>query len=297
MKVSVLFPVYKPTLPQLVEAIDSIQNQSHDDFECLFLYDAPSDDISELLTRYSKSDSRFRVIRAGDKGLTQALNLGLDISDGEFIARMDADDISSPNRFALQLKHLNDSNLDVVGGDYLVIDNSGNVVDARLVPKGHMEIGVVMAKGVPFAHSSVMIRRQPLIKLGLKYAINRQVVAEDYELWTRMYTHGLKFGNVSDWVLKFRDSETSLSKRVYSSSIKSNRIISKKFISANMGVLICAAQQLHPHKLDKINQEALAYLIFKLALCNGRFTQLSHLRKIVMKSKVIAAFALMAEMF
>ena len=297
MKISVLFPVYKPEPVQLVEAIESIKNQTFEDFECLFLYDAPTKEISELLNNYTKSDMRFRIIKADGKGLAHALNLGLEASDGEFVARMDADDISLPRRFFLQLQLIEDSSLDIVGGDYYVIDNSGIIVDSRLVPKNQAQICVVMAKGIPFVHSSVMIRKKAMDSMCLKYSVDRHVVAEDYELWTRMYLHGFKFGNVNDWILKFRDSDTSLNKKVYASSVKSARNISRSFISLNLNNLIIASNQMFPHRLDKSNQEALAYFIFKVVFLYGRFDQLVNLKRITLRNKVIAALAVINEIF
>lgn len=297
MKISVLFPVYKPTPDHLVEAIDSIKNQTYKKFECLFLYDAPTEEISEILNNYIKSDPRFRIIRAADKGLAYALNLGLDASDGEFIARMDADDISYPDRFFLQLKLIKDFNLDVVGGDYLVIDNLGAVVDSRLVPKSHDQIGIVLAKCVPFAHSSVMMRKQSIDTLCLKYNSDGNVIAEDYDLWTRMYLQNLRFGNVAEWILKFRDSDTSLNKKVYSSSIKSARDISKSFIASNINNLIVTSKKMKPHRLDKLNQEALAYLIFKLVFVYGHFDQIYQLKKVTARNKIIGGLAVLNEIF
>lgn len=297
MKISILFPVYKPAYSQLMAAIESIRNQTHINFECLFLYDAPSKEVTDLLSYFVNDDSRFRIIRAADKGLAHALNMGLEISDGEFVARMDADDISLPNRFKQQLQLINDSNLDVVGGDYYVIDNLGNTVDVRLVPKDHSQIGVVMAKTVPFAHSSVMIRRKAMDSFNLKYSCDKKIIAEDYELWTKMYLKGLKFGNVSDWVLKFRDSDTSLNKRVHSMSLKSASRISYDFISSNINVLNSYCCDLQPHRLDRLNQEALAYLIFNLAFRHYQFNQLKNLKKITMRNKIIAALAFLNHCF
>jgi len=288
MKISVIFPVYKPTLEQLVEAIESIRNQSYGNFECFFLYDSPIVEITDLLNHYKNIDNRFKIIYAEGKGLAHALNLGIDLSDGKYIARMDSDDISLPNRFKLQVELMEKSNLDIVGGDYLLIDNNGYIVDARLVPKNHMQIGIVMAKTVPFAHSSVMIRKKALESYDFKYNEDSMVVAEDYELWTRLYTHGFKFGNVSEWILKFRDSNTSLNKRVYAKCIKSARKISSEFVASNINNLILYVDHVNPQKLDRVNQESYAYLIYKLVLLNGFFSQLKNLKKITMRNKIIA---------
>lgn len=292
MKISVIFPIYQPTPEQLIEAIESIRDQSYENFDCIFLYDSPINDITDILYHYKDIDSRFKIIYAEGKGLTRALNLGIESSDGKYIARMDSDDISLPNRFKLQVELMEKSNLDIVGGDYLVIDNNGCIVDARLVPKNHMQIGVAMAKVVPFAHSSVMIRKQALDSGDFKYNCDSLVVAEDYELWTRLYTHGFKFGNVSEWILKFRDSNTSLNKRVHKKCIKSAHKISNEFVASNIDKLISFLIQMNPHKLDRVNQESYAYLIYKLLLLNGCFTQLKHLKKITMKNKIIALLSL-----
>ena len=288
MKISVIFPIYQPTSEQLIEAIESVRDQSYENFECIFLYDSPIVVITDILNHYKNIDSRFKIIYAEGKGLTHALNLGIESSDGKYIARMDSDDISLPNRFKLQTELMEKSNLDIVGGDYLVIDNNGCIVDARLVPKTHIQIGVAMAKVVPFAHSSVMIRKQALDSGDFKYNCYSLVVAEDYEFWTRLYTQGSKFGNVSEWILKFRDSSTSLNKRVYTKSIKSARKISNEFVASNIDDLILHVGKMNPHKLDKVNQESYAYLIYKLVFLNGCLGQLKNLKKITRRNQIIA---------
>ena len=85
--ISVILPIYKPNILQLKEALDSVLEQSFENFECICIYDSPEDSLTKILNLYAENDSRFKVINGTNNGLIPALNLGLKLSKGKYIAR------------------------------------------------------------------------------------------------------------------------------------------------------------------------------------------------------------------
>jgi Glycosyl transferase family 2 len=204
VKASVLMPVYNAA-PFLVQAMESILGQSFEDFEFIIVDDGSDDGSYELLTRFAQIDSRIRLFRhRRNMGIVSALNTGLDQCMGEYLVRMDADDIALPDRLSKQIR-LMDSNQDIV-----VLGAAVSYIDA--VGK---EIGVIRrcnADGPPFAgnpllHPTVVIRREVLRRQNLRY-LERFRYAEDYFLWLQMSRFGT-IDAIDDVVIKYRISSSA----------------------------------------------------------------------------------------
>lgn len=264
--ISVILPIFKPEPRQLCEALNSISGQTFSDFECLCIYDSPDDSTTSILSDYAKKDSRFKVLLGGNSGLIDALNHGLNNASGRYIARMDADDVSLRKRFQLQYELLESRNFDIVGGHYFVINNAGQYISARVVPIKENEINLTLGSTVPFAHSSVMLRSDYLKKEGLRYGIGTHKVAEDYQLWVEMIGKGARFGNVNDWILKYRWSEDSLSQRVKSNNKKDMLKIRDEYFSNNIQKLYEAVVDLAETKNSDEIEEAIVFMAWKLAI-------------------------------
>jgi glycosyltransferase involved in cell wall biosynthesis len=210
-EITVVMPVFNSD-EFLCEAIDSILNQSHDNFEFLIIYDQSVDNSLTILNKYSKLDSRIRIINGNNTGISGALNKGLELSQAEFIARMDADDISYPDRFEKQLKYLNKNELDICGCHHNIIDDRGNLLRKYTSPITHESCCLSLAFEVPFAHPSVMIRKNFLYENNLRYGQSNFTNAEDYDLWVRMQAKKARFGNIDSILLNYRVLTNSLSR-------------------------------------------------------------------------------------
>jgi glycosyltransferase involved in cell wall biosynthesis len=278
VQVSILLPIYNPKIDHLVEAVRSIILQTFDDFECIFICDDLTDDVTKILNTYQLDDERFSIIYGDNQGLVSALNKGIDQARGKYIARMDADDISLPNRLKSQVDFMNSTCCDIVGGHYFIINDAGEYVSARVVPTSHKEISLVLSKTVPFAHSSVMMRRDFILRKNLRYAVDENNISEDYQLWTQMFTSGAKFGNVSHWILKYRLSETSLNKRVLKKSLDHAQKIRTKYIKINKLLLSDLISDLNISKFSSETKEIIVYLSLRLAFECGIFSPLFKLR-------------------
>ena len=209
--ISVIMPVYNGE-EFLREAIESILDQTYKDFEFLILYDESSDDSFKIIQKYVALDSRVKLIKCERTGIIGALNKGIKLSKGDFIARMDADDICFPERFEKQIKHMKEGSLDICGGDFIIINNNKIPIKHVKVPKTKSEIILTMGFNVPFAHPSVMIKKEFLRKNKLFYGSSGKKYAEDLDMWITMFSKRAVFGNLKEEILKYRILNTSLSR-------------------------------------------------------------------------------------
>lgn len=184
-KVTVLTTVYNG-LPYLKEAIESTLKQTYSNFEFLMIDDASTDGSWECILSYT--DPRVRVVRNQHNiGQVASLNKGLQLARGEFIARLDQDDVNLPDRLKEQLEFLEKHReITIISSWEHLIDSSGRrFCDWRRELKNYGEfLSYILLRLCPIWHPSVMFRKDMIIKLGgfdTSYA-----PAEDYELWSRI---------------------------------------------------------------------------------------------------------------
>ena len=207
MRISVVMSVYNAE-KYLKEAVDSILNQTYRDFELILINDKSTDASGDILKAYAQKDGRVVVLENEQNiGLTKSLNRGLAVARGEYIARMDADDISVPDRFEKQVAFL-DAHPDYCFvsciGRY--IDENGNPEQLRLFPETNEEIYAMMPKVDAVMHPGVMFRREEIAKIG-NYCEDFRVV-QDYDLWFRGMAAGYKFYNIQEPLVLFRRNES-----------------------------------------------------------------------------------------
>ena len=205
--VSVLMPVYNAQL-YLVEAIDSILSQSYSDWELVIVNDGSTDDSESIIARY-KADPRIKYYdNSTNLGLIATLNKGIDLCRGRYIARMDADDISMPERLQQQFGFLEaHSDYIMCGANAIVIDNNGEKTGQirNLTEDKYLQINLLFSD--PFIHPTMMIRRSSF--MGNRYDIRYKHV-EDYELWCRLAKVG-KIANLGLDLLRYRWHQTNVS--------------------------------------------------------------------------------------
>lgn len=201
-KVSVLMPAYNAER-FLDEAMESILQQTYTDFELIVVDDGSTDSTPEILRRYVEQDSRVRVLRnETNLGIVHALNWGFAKCRGEYVARMDADDVSMPNRLARQVAVLeSDPSILVLGGSVSYMDSEGNLLD--VVRRSQFRHSLLHS--TPLLHPTVIIRKRALDGIETVYE-EKYLYAEDYFLWLRLARKG-KLDAVPDVVLHYRISE------------------------------------------------------------------------------------------
>lgn len=166
------------------KAVQSILGQTYADFEFIIVNDGSTDGSKEALEQYASSDDRIRLVHQENRGLPESLNRGLEMARGSYIARMDADDISHPERFEHQVRFLETNpQVGIVGTQIEKIDSQGQVRWKWSPPTHPDAIAWRLFFDTCFCHPTVMARRSLLEELG-GYA-DWAEVGQDYELWTR----------------------------------------------------------------------------------------------------------------
>ncbi|HOW58390.1 MAG TPA: glycosyltransferase [Candidatus Omnitrophota bacterium] len=210
--VSVVMPCYNAAR-FLREAVESILSQSFSDLELIVVNDASTDATKEILMEYQAKDGRVVYAEhVANRGVSESLNTGLRLVRGEFVARMDADDIAEPERLAKQVALLRRDPEIVVCGTFLtLIDENGKKIGKRDYDVDSEVIKKRFMRRSPVAHPSVVIRKQILNAHHLEYR-RKYFSAEDYDLWLRLMPYG-KFANVGEPLLRYRLSSDALTVR------------------------------------------------------------------------------------
>jgi glycosyltransferase involved in cell wall biosynthesis len=189
--ISVVMPVYNGQR-FLAQAMDSLLAQTFREFEIIAVDDGSTDNTPEILHRYANADSRVRIVRGDHAGISAALNRGIEAATHEWIARMDADDVAVPERFARQLAAAKAEPRVVVWGSFAQhVDHAGNVLGiSRTGPTSYQEFERFRAAGedVYVIHPTSMLRKDIVLKVG-GYD-SRFNFCEDLELFDRMAEHG-----------------------------------------------------------------------------------------------------------
>jgi len=206
-KISVIMSVFDGSR-HLGECTSSILSQTFDDFEFLIVDDASADSTHEILKELERSDKRVRIFRnETNLGLTRSLNKLIDNSQGQFIARIDADDTSQKERLQRQLDKMESDSLDFVAGCCRIVDEEGLELYS-MCPGGcdlqDLNWSLIFRNNI--RHSTVMWRNKQKFKYdeSFKYA-------QDYEMWCRMARQGFSFGVVCEFISDIRTRTNSLS--------------------------------------------------------------------------------------
>lgn len=208
--VSVILPVFNAK-DYIKEAIQSILDQSYENFELIIINDGSSDGTLDVILSF-KSD-KIKLISRENKGLVYSLNEGIKISQGKYIARMDADDISIHSRLSEQVKFMQEhENVGICGSFVERFEGEGSHYNEVVwkLPSEDADLRVRLLFGVPFAHPSIMMRKDIILKYNLYYnEIYKN--AEDYKLWVD-FSRYTKFANIQKVLLRYRYLQTSITR-------------------------------------------------------------------------------------
>ncbi|NFF80803.1 glycosyltransferase [Clostridium botulinum] len=205
-KISIIMPVYN-SAEYLRESINSILDQTYIDWEFLIVNEFGSDDGSkEIIEEYRKVDDRIILIQNEERlGISASMNVAIDIATGEYIARMDADDISLSNRFKKQIEFM-ENNLDVGMCGVKVEIFGSNPFEWQLeTDKNKLATNILFYS--PSVHPTVMIRKCIIDKYNLRYN-NNYKASEDYELFSRICSV-TSVANIDEVLFKYRIMENN----------------------------------------------------------------------------------------
>lgn len=212
--VTVLMPCYN-AMPYLPEALESIINQTYTNLEILCINDGSTDNTGEVLEKYAQNDKRIRVVH-NEKNikLIATLNKGVELANGKYIARMDADDISFPERIVSMISvFLDNPDVDVLCSRSVNVAENGDFINKNV-------IRVKTAKGLFFCsffcsaygHAETVLKTEVL--KNNKYLENERVLhTEDYELYTRLTHKGYRLVFIDDILYSIRINSQSVSRK------------------------------------------------------------------------------------
>ena len=209
MKVTILLPAYNAAL-YLRDSLDSIMRQAFKDFDVLLIDDGSMDDTPKIAIEYSNIDRRIKYYKNEKNiGLIKTLNKGLSLAKGEYIVRMDADDIMFDDRLYKQVKYM-DSNPEcfVCGGQMEYI--GGLTGMAPILPQKYEDLLYLSLINCPLYHPTTIIRNSAIKQFGLKYNDSYKH-AEDYKFWSDIiFSHPNSIANIKDVVLFYRISNNQI---------------------------------------------------------------------------------------
>lgn len=213
----------------LNESVESILNQTLNDFEFIIVNDASIDKTREVLEEYRRQDPRIKVVNnLTNIGLTRSLNRALRFAKGEYVARQDADDLSLAERFEKQIGFLkNNPEIKLLGTFGYSINREGKILREEKFPTSHKEIKKAFIKRNQFIHGSVMIEKKALDQIGF-YDEDFETT-QDYELWFR-FLRKFETANLPLFLVKKRYSKKMVSLDKEKIQIKNGFLLKKRAI-------------------------------------------------------------------
>lgn len=215
--ISVLMAVYKNDNPDFLDlSLESVFNQTLKASNVILVEDGLlTEELYSVIEKWQKCEDTLTVLSYKvNRGLAYALNIGLEVINTRYIARMDADDICNHNRFEIQFNFLeNNTDIDVVGSYIEEIDENNNIIKNEVkYPITHQECFKFFEKRDPLAHPSVMFRNTFFKKINGFYDV-KQRKNQDTKLWHMGFLNNCKFANIPMVLLKFRRTSELIVRR------------------------------------------------------------------------------------
>lgn len=213
--ISVVVPCFNAGVG-LGACLDSLLTQTWTDFEIIAVNDGSTDATRDILLDYGERDARIRIFERTHQGVVAAMNFGMEQCRGEYLARMDSDDVCLPDRLALQKAHLDThGHIGLVGGqvrfggDPHSAKGYKTYVDWTNTLVCELEISLSRFVESPFANPSIMFRKELVSRYGPFYD---GPFPEDYELLLRWMAHGVRMDKVPQEVLVWNDPPSRLTR-------------------------------------------------------------------------------------
>lgn len=256
--VSLVMATYNDSPSYLIPAIESIINQSFLEWELVIVDDSTNDITKQVLNDFANKDNRIIVIRSidGKYGFVKALNVGLEAARGEYIGRMDGDDLSRPLRLEKEVNFLEAYHkYDVVGSHTSIIDSKGNLTSYIKFPSTGLRFRLFQVMRCPMQHGSILMRRE-LIDKGVRYDESFKR-SEDLELWLRLQKEGYKLYNLQEVLYDFRIEDNYANKRnkehfKYNVRARKKNFAYRYFITNFSGLMVAICYSIIPSKVREL---------------------------------------------
>lgn len=242
-KITVIMSVYNGE-KYLHQAISSTLDQTFKNFEFLIIDDGSTDKTAKLMMSYD--DSRIKTILNEENiGHAKSLNKGISLAKGEYIARMDQDDVMMRKRLETQVQYLDDNqDIAVVGSNFQTIDEKNNISGKLDWPIGLMNNLFFINTGKPpVGHPGVLIRKESIMKVGC-YG-DKFLYCEDLDLWLRLYLNGYVTNNIPEYLTRYRIHSNQVTDEQNEIQIKNHKLAFYDYYKTSTG---------HDIQFDKINK-------------------------------------------
>ena len=271
--ISVILPVYNAE-KYIFDAVQSILNQTYKNFELIIIDDGSTDDSINIISKFN--DDRIHIYNnEKNLGLIATLNKGLKLCKGDFIARMDADDISFPTRFDEQIKYFKTHpEVDILGTNYEIFGDAHQISN---LPNNLEQIKLELLFHNVICHPAVMMKRQSIKNMSYnsKYLHN-----EDWAFWLEGVKNGLTITNLNKVLLKYRQEGQNISLKHQQTDFKRTKLIYKDYLSNIIPTLTEQELNFHyylskkPINITQINLNDFKGYVNKLsqALIDNHFT-------------------------
>lgn len=234
VKISVIMGIYNCS-STLAESIDSIFAQTYSDFELIMCDDGSSDNTYSVAMKYKEKypDRIILIKNEQNMGLNFTLNRCLELARGEYIARMDGDDISLPERFKTEVDFLdNNPEYAIVSCPMIFFDENGDFGTNARIP--YPQITDFVRNSPFFCHAPCMVRRNAFLDVQ-GYTVDKRLLRyEDCNLWYKLYAKGYRGHNLSIPLYKMRDDQNAFKRRTFSSRMRSVYVQYNGFKLVNM---------------------------------------------------------------
>ena len=240
--ISVVMPVYNVEIPILEEAVNSILNQTYQDYEFIIIDDGSSEDTRSYLE--GLQDSRIRLIRnSAHLGITRSLNIGFREAKGKYIARMDGDDISLPARFEKQLEFMENHPDVIVCGTAVEFFGAEEFIHRRIIKDMESyRIRLLFSNPGPM-HPTAFFNRALLDCYHIKYDESLEY-AQDYGLWTVISRHG-KVYILDDVLLRYRRHFRRVSSEFKNKQVQCDKLTKERLLRKLLGDVTQKEVDLH----------------------------------------------------
>jgi glycosyltransferase involved in cell wall biosynthesis len=256
--VTVVVPCFNEEPHIVSSSLESIRNQSFENFECIVVDESTRPELAEACRNFCAKDSRFIYIHPPIRlGLPSSLNLAISKARGQLIARFDSDDVCNLDRFALQVAFLQSHpEITVVGGALNVINDEGKLLAHRRYPVNSADIEKGMHLTTTLAHPTVMFRKLAIEKHNGYNADFR--FSEDLDLWLRWLNAGLLFANLPQVLVQYRQNYTRRDTRHWQFNLKARtsnfgtRYLIRRIIGIVCIAVWCIAPSMVQEKIFKV---------------------------------------------
>ncbi len=209
--ISVSMPAYNAEI-YIADSIESVLNQNYQNFELLICDDGSTDRTLEIIRAYEKKDPRIKVFSMGENvGLASVRNFISRKAQGKYVALLDSDDLSTPDRFDEQVKVLEYGMCDVCASEYYTLDMSNGKKRARHRYESDADLKALLTIYNPICNSTTMMSRELILKFP--YRDNLKGGPEDYDLWVSLAIAGYRFKTIKKALLTYRLHAGQISKK------------------------------------------------------------------------------------